>query len=213
MTRGTKDSSSSSTRAALTPKTSLRAFRDHYWYLSDLAAFCRRYGLPASGQKHQLVARIEAFLRDGSCEPLAATRARRKKAPSRTGPITLKTRVTDDFKSDDETRNFFKSVIGEHFHFTAHLQKYRRDRMSRGRPPTYGDLVREWLAEEKRRKDPNYKSEIAGSWQYNQFVRDFLADKPRNAGAGMAGAAKAWNIIREHVGPHTYREYRRLQSR
>ncbi len=220
--RGTRKKSSKSARATprrgeeerppLTPETSVEEFHNHYRYLNELTAFCRSQGLPASGQKQELVARIEEFLKTGRRDP-APTKARARKksaAAARSGPITLDTVVGDDFKCDAETRDFFKSVIGDHFHFTAHLQQFRRERQRKGVRLTYGDLVQEWLAERERRKDPNYKSKIGRYWQYNQFVRDFMADKQRNAGKGMSEAARAWNIIRAHSGPHNYEEYRRL---
>jgi SAP domain-containing new25/Domain of unknown function (DUF6434) len=200
-------------RPPLTPQISLYDFHNHYWYLKELSAFCRKYGLATSGQKLDLVARIEAFLTTGrrDPEPGRAPARTRSHAAERMRPITLDTRVTDDYKCDAETRSFFKSVIGKHFHFTAHLQRFRREQQRKGVPLTYGDLVREWLAEQERRKNPDYKSKITRSWEYNQFVRDFMADKPRNTGVGLSEAAQAWNTIRVHRGPHTYAEYLRLK--
>jgi hypothetical protein len=124
----------------------------------------------------------------------------------------MTTPVTDCYRCSAETRAFFKSVIGDHFHFTAHLQQYRRQKQRERAPLTYGELVHEWLAEQERRKDPNYRSAISPSWQYNQFVRDFMADRERNAGKTMSDAARAWNRLRVHRGPHTYDEYRRLST-
>jgi hypothetical protein len=177
-------------------------------------AFCRQHGLATSGQKLDVVARIEAFLETGRCDVRErSARARGRSAVTmRCGPITLDTVVGDDFKCDAETRAFFKSVIGEHFHFTAHLQQFRREQQLKSVRLTYGDLVREWMAEHERRKDPNYKSRIARSWEYNQFVRDFMADKPRNEGLSISDAARAWNVIRTHRGEQrTYAEYLRLK--
>ena len=201
-------------RPELRAHTSLDDFHNYYWYLSELAAFCRSHGLEASGHKQELVARIEHFLRTGRRPP-------QSKAPASTGlktgeqlsqPITLDTPVTAAYRCNAETRAFFKSVIGPHFRFTARMQQYRRQKQRGGIPLTYGDLAREWRREAERRGDPAYRAAIAGAWQYNQFVRDFMTDKARNAGKGMAGAAQAWNRIRVHRGPHTYAEYCRLQG-
>jgi hypothetical protein len=46
------------------------------------------------------------------------------------------------------------AVIGPHFHFTVHLQRFRRARAEQ--TLTYGDLAREWIAEFERRKDKSY---------------------------------------------------------
>ncbi|MEU5633650.1 DUF6434 domain-containing protein [Streptomyces rishiriensis] len=191
---------------------SFDSFRGYYWYRDELAAFCRANGLASSGQKHELILRVEAFLTGAGPKPEASpARTRPARAP-RTGPITPDTPVGEDFRCNAETRAFFKSVIGDHFHFTAHIQRYRRERQRAGTPLTYGDLAREWVAEHERRKEKGYQSVIAPTWQYNQFVRDFLADKPRNTGKGIGDAATAWKTIREERGPHTYAEYVRLQE-
>jgi hypothetical protein len=198
-------------RPALTPKTSLDDFRNHYWYLTELVSFCRDHDLDPSGQKLELVDRIEGFLKTGRVKSKPAKAASSSKpAKTRRGPIRLDTPVTKQFKCDAETRAFFKSAIGEHFHFTAHVQQFRRERQRKGLPLTYGDLVREWQAEYERRKDPNYKSKVLSSWEYNRFVRDFMTDKKRNAGKGISEAAKAWNTIRVRRGKRTYHEYLRL---
>ena len=202
-----------SKRPPLTPKISLGDFHGFYWYLNELTAFCRQYGLPSTGQKHELVKSVEHYLGTGkraSGPKPAKNPLRRIGRVSPEGPITLETPVTEAYKCDDRTRAFFKSILGEHFHFTAHQQQFRREKMRRGEALTYGDLAREWTAERERRKDPHYKSQIAGSWQYNQFVRDFAADKEKNSGKRISAAAKAWNLIRAHRGPHTYAEFVRI---
>jgi SAP domain-containing new25/Domain of unknown function (DUF6434) len=195
-------------RPPLTPRTSVEEFRRHYWYLADLAHFCRENGLKASGQKHELVARVETFLMTGNREdPTQAREARPSARATRGESITPDTIVTEDYKCDERTREFFKALIGPNFHFTAELQRFRRERQKNGIRTTYGDLAREWLAERDRRKQRGYKSQIGGEWRYNQFVRDFLADKERNAGKHMRDAARAWNLIRDHTGPKSYAEY------
>ncbi len=193
-------------RPALSPGLRLEEFRLHYWYRAELASFCSKHGLGSDGQKHELVARVERFLDTGERPVLRSP----KPAQRRTGSLTRATLVGNGFKSDVETRAFFKAQIGDRFHFTAHMQAFRRKRLAENAPLTYGHLIDEWLAEETRRKSKGYKAPIAGSWQYNQFVRDFMADKARNAGKGIGEAARAWTQIRDHPGPHSYAEYLRL---
>jgi hypothetical protein len=196
-------------RRLLTNETSLEDFHKHYWYLAELVDFCRRYEIDPYGRKDELILRIEKFLRTGrrtSKTPRKATRLENRQQ----GPITLDAAVTTAFKCNSATREFFQSVIGEHFHFTAHLQQFRREHQRKGTSLTYGDLVREWISEFERRKDKSYKPKIGRTGQYNQFVRDFMADKARNSGKSIREAAAAWTRIREHEGPHTYAEYRRI---
>jgi hypothetical protein len=200
----------SSERPPLTPEISIHDFRNFYWYLDELAKFCRQLGLPTSGQKLDLVARIEMYLTTGTIDKKNQPKKSEKSKTKGKGPITLDSVVTNDYRCNDETRAFFKSVIGDHFHFTAHLQKFRRE--NKHRTLTYGDLAREWAAEYERRKDKNYKPKIEKTWEYNQFVRDYMADRERNAGKSMRDAAKAWNLVRTHQGPHTYEEYKKLRQ-
>jgi hypothetical protein len=190
----------------LTAKTSLEDFHNQYWYLADLVDFCRRHEIDSTGRKDELIRRVETFLKTGR---RVARTPRKRAARVEAGVITLDAPVTSAFKCDAAARAFFQSVIGDHFHFTAHLQQFRR--AHRGPCPlTYGDLVREWIAEYERRKDKNYRPKIERTWQYNQFVRDYMADKERNSGRSIRDAAKAWNRVREHQGPHTYAEYLRI---
>ncbi|SHM70252.1 hypothetical protein SAMN05192549_102270 [Duganella sacchari] len=195
-------------RPALAEDMAPDALDRYYWYMAELVAYCREAGLPSSGQKHEVVERVRAHLAERPQPSSKPRAARQVKAPARSLPpggprkLALDQPVGPDYKCDAETRAFFESEIGPHFHFTAHLQRYRRNHV--GAPLTYGDLAREWVAEFERRKDKNYKSTLMHTWEYNNFVRAYLADKPRNAGKTMKDAAAAWNAVRQSCGPRDY---------
>lgn len=173
----------------------------YYWYLAELVAFCRDAGLPTTGQKHEVLARVRQHLA-GASGAAPSVRAKRSAAAPGERRLAPDAPIGDTYKCDAETRAFFEQLIGPHFHFTAHLQRFRREH--RGAPLTYGDLAREWVAEYERRKDKSYKAPIMPTWEYNNFVRDFLADQPRNAGKGIREAAAAWNEARQSCGPRDY---------
>jgi hypothetical protein len=192
-------------RPALTAGMAPDALDRYYWYMAELVAYCRAAGLPSGGQKHEVIERVRAHLTGQAQPPSTPRRVRQTKqapAPAGTRQLTLETPVGPDYKCDAETRAFFASVIGPHFHFTAHLQRFRRNHA--GAPLTYGDLARAWVAEFERRKDKNYKPALMATWEYNNFVRAYLADKPRNAGKTMKDAAAAWNLVRQSCGPRDY---------
>jgi len=180
----------------------------YYWYMAELVAFCRDAGLATTGQKHEVLARVRRHLGGAPLEaapaPARARAVAKKRTTASSAPrrLALDAPIGDTYKCDAETRAFFEEVIGPHFHFTAHLQRFRREH--RGEPLTYGDLAREWVAEYERRKDKNYKAPIMHTWEYNNFVRDFLADQSRNAGKGIRDAAAAWNEVRQSCGPRDY---------
>lgn len=190
-------------RPSLEPSMAPEALDAYYWYMQELVTYCREQGLSTHGHKHEVLERV----RDHLCGSLVMTTresARAKSTRAATGDhtITFETRIGPDYKCDSNTRAFFESVIGPHFHFTAHLQRFRR--ANTHRQLTYGDLATEWIAEHERRKDKNYKSTLMHTWEYNRFVRDYMRDKERNQGKTLKDAAAAWNELRQSCGPRDY---------
>ena len=186
--------------------------RNYYWLKEELVRFCGQLGIPATGQKLEILARIEAFLH-GERFPEAAPQSEstsdmQQKTASRNtsakrrdsdAPLTLETPIVN-FKSDQKTREFFKSVVGPHFHFTAHMGDFMRDHPQL----TYGEYAQEWQAEYERRKNADYKPPIMKSCEYNQFVRDFFADE-QNQGKSLRDAISAWNEVKRKHGARKYR--------
>jgi hypothetical protein len=105
-----------------------------------------------------------------------------------------------NYKSDDKTRDFFTRDIGPHFHFTYHLNQYRLANANL----TYGDLIREWVAEYERRQDPKYRAPTASHGEYNRYIRDFFSDE-RNKGKSLRDAVASWNAAKRGRGDHRYR--------
>jgi hypothetical protein len=204
----TSKSSTKPKRPRLTRTIDPDDLRKYYWLKAELAQFCQQLGIPGSGRKLDILNRIEVLLRTGktikperivlganSADGLPRGFGRRL---SNAGVLTLKTSVVN-FKSDQRTREFFESVIGQHFHFTAHLNQFMRGRSDL----TYGDLVKEWLAERELRKDKSYKPPIMKSCEYNQYIRDYFAD-PMNRGKSLKDAIGSWNRAKRQAGPRVY---------
>ncbi len=167
-------------------KITLDNLHSHYWLKVELQNFCRQKSITSQGAKTELVKCIEAFLKTGDkIQP----KQQRSSVRDSDALITLTTRVIN-YKNDLITRNFFKSIIGKRFHFTAHVNAYREAKLAAGEKLTYGDLVKEWLAEEARRKTPNYQSMIPRSCEYNQFSRNFYA---KNIDGKHSDMVKAWH--------------------
>lgn len=184
-------------RPPLTADLSPVTFLEFYWWKDELTRFCVEHGIPATGRKLEIRYRVEMFLRTGRVER-PAPRAAAKGGRDSDGELTLETPVVN-FKSDKKTREFFKSVIGPHFHFTAHLNQFIKDRTDL----TYGDLVREWDADRKRRKSSDFKPPIMASCEYNQYIRDFFAD-PQNEGKSFKEAVASWNEVKVRRGERKY---------
>ncbi|WP_323493293.1 DUF6434 domain-containing protein [Undibacterium sp. CCC3.4] len=180
------------------------ALDQFYWYMEELVAFCRAAGLATAGHKHEVIERVRRQLQHRAQPDLCkvAVVARKKTGEVVVRKFGLDEPIGPNYKCDAETRAFFESVIGPHFHFTAHLQRFRRARAEQAL--TYGDLAREWVEELERRKDKSYTPTIMHTWEYNTFVRDYMRDKQRNAGKTMKDAAAAWNAVRQSCGPRDY---------
>lgn len=186
-------------RPKLTATISLNDFKNFYWLKKELSTFCMQHGIPATGLKPVLFERILYFLETGSMPDVKqnSTKEKRKKL---THNITPETPVTNAFTCDSTTRAFFEQHIGPHFHFSVHLNSFRKKQSNL----TYQDLINEWLAEYNRRKNKSYKPPITSSCEYNQFIRDFFAD-PKNQAQSLKDAIKAWNEIKKKYGPRKYR--------
>ena len=186
--------------------------RRYYWLKKELVQFCHQLGVPASGRKLEILRRIEVYLKTGKVLPPerivlgAPNNSSASQADGRNRKLTLATPVVN-FKSDQRTRDFFTSVIGPQFHFTAHLNQFMRGRHDL----TYGDLVKEWLAERDRRKDKSYKPRIMKSGEYNQFIRDFFAD-PANLGKRLTDAVSSWERVKRLPGPRVYSSSRKPET-
>ncbi|MFP7168758.1 DUF6434 domain-containing protein [Terribacillus sp. 7520-G] len=173
-------------RPELTRMTKADDFLDYYWLKEELVQFCRENGLPASGSKMEITARIESFLRDGSMEKPTQKQSRKRKKTAE--PLSRSTIITEDHRCSQDVRAFFKKEIGEHFHFSTYIQSYFRDNVGK----TYEDAIRAWHEEEIRKQGPAYKKDIAPPFEYNRFIRKFFSD-PANKDKSCAQAVKAWN--------------------
>lgn len=196
------NASKTARRPTLHPKMSVADSKTYYWMKADLVGFARRLGLPTHGYKPELSKRILQCLTGA---PAVAGAKKRAPSPARDSdnPLRRDSPVVN-YKSDSRTREFFKAQIGPDFHFTYHVNQHRLANAGL----TYGDLIDEWLAERDRRDTEGYKPTIAKHGEYNQFVRDYFADRA-NAGRTMHDAAAAWNAIK----PTRDRRYKKRRGK
>ena len=184
-------------KPVLRREISVADFKAYYWSMADLTDFAKRLGLSSHGNKPDLRARIERRLRGLPDEQSLQQRSTGPRDSDKT--LRPETPVIN-YKSDDGTRDFFKRNIGPHFHFTYHLNQYRLANTNL----TYGDLIREWVAEYERRQDPKYRAPIASHGEYNRYIRDYFSDE-RNKGKSLRDAAASWNAAKRGRGDRRYR--------
>lgn len=96
------------------------------------------------------------------------------------------------YKNDLATRNFFKQIIGDHFHFTAQGLDWLRERWLAGKAPTYKEFAKEWQDEYERNKQQ--KRAPKQEWAYIRFVQEYIKQFPE---ASKAEVIDAWETRRQ----------------
>jgi hypothetical protein len=189
-------------RPKLTKQLNPNTFKDFYWMKWELVDFCSQQGLSTAGMKLELVERIYMFLKTG--EIFKPSIKKITTEPDSCKPLKFNT-VVVNYKNDPATRKFFIDHIGSHFHFSARVNIYRKQKMTEGVKITYGDLVKEWQKENILRKDKNIQLPIMKSCEYNQFTRDYCQDNPHAKRADMIAA---WKQAKTMLGARTYNQWR-----
>ena len=151
-------------RPALDAQLPAAEFRRWYWTVAELRAFAMQLGIPSTGVKAELNARIAAAL-SGEELPSAPRQQRNRLLP----PLTRETVIPPGVVLSRELRDWFAAEIGPQFHSDQHM----RDFMRQGSGRTLGDAVDHWYAT---RDAP--RPEISGQFELNRFTRDWRAGNP-----------------------------------
>ena len=189
----------SENRPVLTPKTPVQDFLEFYWLKEELIDFCQRHGLRTSGGKIEITQRIAQYLRTGKVpteHPAASPSGAAGGGPLR---LALDAPLTKNYNNGERVRTFFESAIGPHFHFTVGFMKFCRENPTK----TFADAIRYWEEEHQRKKDKSYQPEISAQFEYNQYIRDFMADN-RRKGATLSQAIQCWKGKRSQRGDNKY---------
>ena len=169
---------------------------DFYWLKVELTQFCKENGIPSVGGKIDIANRIKEYLETAKIPTI--TTNKKEKLPQATTPITKDTVIGIEYRTYIEKRDFLKSVIGNKFHFTAHLLDYFKKYTGK---KTYSDLIFEWHKEQELNKDPNFCKEILPQFEYNTYIRDFLKDNPTQT---RNEAIQYWKIKKLKAGDRKY---------
>jgi len=184
------------TRPNLTIEISIKDFKDFYWLKTELMKLCKEIGISGSGGKIEISNRILEYLETGKVTKKVTTK--KTKLPKATQPLTEETIIGIEYRTYKEKKEFLKSKIGNHFHFTIHLLDYFKEKIG---TKTYGDLIKEWYKEQELKNDSNFTKEIAPQFEYNTYIRDFLKDNPTKT---KKIAIQCWNIKRKNRGHNQY---------
>lgn len=160
--------------------------------ISELKDICKILDISCKGKKLFMVTCILTFLKTGEVLsepdiPFVSTVPKRQKIPLSLDSLILK----GNYKNDLKTRHFFKSIIGEHFHFTAFAIDWINERWLEGNPPTYKEYAQMWVEETARRK--KYGSKPKEEWAYINLVQKLKAVNPS---ISREEIINEWNIAR-----------------
>ncbi len=198
---------------SLSPTMTLRAFENGYWYLEQLKTFAERIGIPSAKKlrKDELEKAIVAFLRTGKAALPTKRSLRKTGVKDVKRGLNLTLRIAN-YTSNRETKDF----IVEQAHLMApdvreksgvwyRLNRWREEQITSGRHPTYGDLVRRYIAlnnVERFDKVPHGR--------YINFVAEFLAT---NKGVTRAEAIAAWTELKKLDVPKDYASWVRARAK
>ena len=189
---------------ALSPTMTLREFENGYWYLDQLKDFAERIAIPAAKRlrKDELEKAIVAFLRTGNAALPTKRSLRRTGVKDVERGLSLMLRIAN-YTSNRDTKDFIIEQarlmapdVREKSGVWYRLNRWREERITGGKHPTYGDLVRRYIALNKM---PRFERVPHG--RYINFVADFLE---ANNGATRAESIAAWKKLKELDVPKNY---------
>ena len=198
---------------ALSPVMTRRDFENGYWYLAQLKTFAEHIGIPAARKlrKDELEKAIVAFLRTGKAA-LPTKRALHKTGVKDVERgLNLKRRI-EHYTSNRVTKDFIVGQarrmapeVREKSGVWYRLNRWREAQITSGKHPTYGDLVRQYVALNKVER---FKKIPHG--RYVNFVAEFLAANKR---ATRADAIAAWTELKQLDVPKDYASWVKARRR
>lgn len=179
-------------RPALSANISAHEFYRWYWLKTELAAFARASGLPATGGKEDLAARISAHL-DGLPQPALP----RKTPPGKqlSGPLNATTLVPRGQRCSQPLRGWFEGQLGGGFHFDAHMRGFFADADGTS---TLHDAVAHWHS--TRSAEPTV---IGQQFELNQFTRKWFSENPNSTREEMHAAWQRHRALPKDLRPST----------
>ena len=170
--------------------TSFDQFNKYYWYREEISQICKSLGLEYRGTKQELKHIIEAYFKGNLIK-----KSPRKKVKKQVENITLDSPLLEcGFSFNAKFREYFAAVTGiSPFKFTADMATaWRKVKSEQDGNFTIRDLLKVYYGQSDYAK---YDHTVC---QWNQFLKDFCADK--NSGHysnKLKVAAILWKEVRD----------------
>jgi len=167
-----------------------------YLHIDELKSQLQELGLSLKGfNKNELIERLLHYAITGKELAPNEIPVISKASRNTTYALTAHTPMLyGAYKNDRVTREFFKQLIGKHFHFTAQGIDWLRERWLNGKPPTYTEFAQEWQAEYERNK--KQKRPAKQEWAYIRFIQNYTQQFPHVSQKEMT---HAWNRERLEI--------------
>ncbi len=167
-------------------------FGKYYWYREELINICKAHGLKYSGSKIELNKIIEAYFNGEKVMPEKKLHSKKKATVT---DLTLNTGLIEcGFTFGNRFRDFFAEQTNEsHFKFNVDMVATVKAVKETGDNTfTLGDLLDIYYGRK------TYAKYDKSALQWNQFVKDFCADKATTIFTErLKAAAQLWKIVRE----------------
>ncbi|WP_426807014.1 SAP domain-containing protein [Streptococcus anginosus] len=175
-------------------------FSQYYWYRAELADICKRLGKEHSGVKKELEAQIKQYFAGN----VAQKKVRLKTKKEKDVELTLDTPLlTCGFAFNTRFREFFAQQTGSSsFKFTADMAAaWRKVKAEKDVEFTLRDMLAIYQGQSTYAKYDNT------SCQWNQFVKDFCADKNNAAfQQKLKVAAILWQKVKHSTASKVYHQ-------
>jgi len=181
----------------------LREFENGYWYLDDLKDFAIQIGIPEAKRlrKDEIEHAIVTFLRTGAVNLLTKLALRKTGTKDFERGLRLDLLI-EHYTSNRETKDFIvrearkvAPEVREKSGVWYRLNRWREEQITNGKRPTYGDLVRQYVALNRMER-----FDKVPHGRYINFVAEFLASKSGTRSDAIA----AWAQLKTMDVPKDY---------
>lgn len=180
----------------------------YYLHVPELKQVCSRLNIKVQGKKAALIEQIVTFLKTGRTLSSDSLPHSSKAQKGIDYPLHPDGRMMHGaYKNDLRTRQFLKTLIGPHFHFTVYGLDFLKARWKAGQPPTYREFAHFWQQEYLNRKGK--QSPLKQEWAYLTFMRRYAETHPH---ASRTEALSAWEAERAKQVQKVMRALSKLSS-